>query len=157
MWFVFSNLLSPCTRGQSSMASLPHALDMRAKLQWSFSRPSGSRPTLGKGHLRSKAALPSRVFFPQAPVPQMHFPGKGCMFLWELTGLATLISSLETCIQQLHTCLASHKMPLTGVIVTRRVKVGRWRLQLEGETFAPGSQEKHDVYGLSLAVLRESC
>lgn len=48
-------------------------------------------------------------------------------------------------------------MQLTGVIVTRRVKVGKWQLQLEGETFALGSQEKHDVYGLSLVVLRESC
>lgn len=63
--------------------------------------------------------------FPQAPVPQMYFPGKGYMFLRELIGLAVLISSLETCIQQLYTCLISHKMQLTGVIVTRCVKVGK--------------------------------
>lgn len=82
--------------------------------------------------------LPSKNLFPQAPVPPMYFPGKGCMFLGELIGLATLISSLETCTQQLHTCLTSHKVQLTGVIVTRRVKVGKRELHLEGETFALG-------------------
>jgi hypothetical protein len=48
-------------------------------------------------------------------------------------------------------------MQLTGVIVTRRVKVGKQELHLEGETFALGNREKCDVYGLSLVVLRESC
>lgn len=87
----------------------------------------------------------------------MYFPGKGCVFLRELIGLAALISSLETCIQQLHTCVTSHKMQLTGVIVTRCVKVGMRELHLEGETCALGGWEKGDVYGLGLVVLGESC
>ena len=60
------------------------------------------------------------------------------MFLRELIGLAVLISSLETCIQQLYTCLLSHKMQLTRVIVTLCVKVGKW-LHLEGKTHTLGS------------------
>lgn len=80
----------------------------------------GERVSEIKGH-----AFPKDLF-PQVPVSQMYFPGKGYMFLRELIGLAVLISSLETCIQQLYTCLISHKMQLIGVIVTRCVKVGKW-------------------------------
>lgn len=80
----------------------------------------------GNGKVRGKGPTFSTDLFPQAPVPQMHFAGKGYMFLSELIGLAFLISSLETCIPWSYTCLISHKMQLTGVMVTRCVKVGKW-------------------------------
>lgn len=72
-----------------------------------------------KGH-----AFPKDLF-PQAPVPLMYPPGKGCMFLKELIGLAVLISSHETCVVNSRTHLPqSHKLQLTMVTVTKCVKVG---------------------------------
>lgn len=88
------------------------------------SQPCGPGQAWGRVSEIKGPAFPKDLF-PQAPVPQMHFPGKGSMFLSELIGLAVLTSSLETCIQQLYTCLISHKMQLIGVIVTRCVKVGK--------------------------------
>lgn len=91
--------------------------------------------------------------FPQAPVPQMYFPGKGYMFLRELIGLAVLISSLETCIQQLYTCLISHKTQLTGVIVTRCVNVGKPSCTWKARSVLLEVGEMWFFNGLNLVVL----
>lgn len=143
-WFS-SNLSSPacshpCTQGQSAGSPCAQASPPPSSLHQKGATAKGppapwARPTPGKVSLRSKAVLSPKDLFPQASVPQMYFPGKGYVLLRELIGLAVLISSLETCVQQLHTCLTSHKMQRTGVIVTRCVEVGRQQeLHLEGET-----------------------
>lgn len=97
-----------------------------------------SRSPVGRLTLGIEGPALPKDLFPRAPVAQMRFPGKGSMFLSELIGLAVLISSLETCIQQLYTCLISQKMELTGYCYKM---CQRWQaeLRLEGETCARGS------------------
>lgn len=120
--------LHPCT--QTSLQRHPgfrpaqRPLRIRGELLPEVSRSVGQASPRGRVSEIKGCTFP-RDLFPQAPVSQMYFAGKAAMFLRELIGLAVLISSLETCIQQLYTRLISHKMQLTGVIVTRCVKVGR--------------------------------
>lgn len=163
----FSSPLSPrlalCsyTQGQASVESCAQASSQPSFYIRRETLPEASQPC-GPGQpwgmvSEIKGPIFPKDLFPQVPVPQMQFAGEGYMFLSELIGLAVLISSLETCIQQLYTCLLSHKMQLTGVIVIRCVKVGRQSCAWKARPVCSRKSEKCDFYGLNLVVLGESC
>lgn len=146
----FSSPLSPrlalCsyTQGQASVESCAQASSQPSFYIRRETLPEASQPC-GPGQpwgmvSEIKGPIFPKDLFPQVPVPQMQFAGEGYMFLSELIGLAVLISSLETCIQQLYTCLLSHKMQLTGVIVIRCVKVGRQSCAWKQDLCALGSR-----------------